>query len=139
MKSLIVDSIRFSYIPKGVANVGDDIVGDWYVDDERVFENVVVVFIAIEDKDKQRQEKRMAKEVVKLLSELVGDKVLLMPNVHLAQNHIAPVPFALKCLHGIKALIEREGITVHMGPFGTFGVWQISSQPTHNSTLGRSF
>ena len=139
MRSLVVDSRRFAYTPTGFAGEIAEGANGWEVGREKEFHDVIVVFVAIEEKDKRRQEIRMANEIVKLFSELKGDKVLIMPNVHLAQDHIAVVPLAMKRLDGLKARIEREGIAVFSGPFGTYGVWEIASQPTHNSTLGRSF
>jgi len=81
------------------------------------FDDVVVLFTAVEDKDNENVVKEAVEDIKKSLKEIKANKVLIYPFAHLSSNLAKPSE-ALKLLKGMDLELREEGIETHRAPFG---------------------
>jgi threonyl-tRNA synthetase len=81
------------------------------------FDDVVVLFTAVEEKDNENVVKEAVEDIKKSLKEIKANKVLIYPFAHLSSNLAKPSD-ALKLLKDMDLELREEGIETHRAPFG---------------------
>jgi threonyl-tRNA synthetase len=84
---------------------------------EKRVEEVVVLFIAIEEGDDVASAQRAIDDVHTFLEKLKVNRILIYPYAHLSRNLARPAE-ALKLLKAMEAYAKQEGIETHRAPFG---------------------
>ena len=81
------------------------------------FDDIVVLFTAVEDKDNKNVVKEAVEDVKKSLKDIKANKVLIYPFAHLSNNLAKPIE-ALNLLKEMDLQLREEGIETHRAPFG---------------------
>ena len=81
------------------------------------FENIVVLFTAVEDKDNLDIAKRAIDDVKSSLEQIKSNEILIYPYVHLTNNPSGSGT-ALKVLKEMEKYAKEVGLKVHRAPFG---------------------
>jgi threonyl-tRNA synthetase len=87
-------------------------------------EDIVVVFVAVENEDDESVAKTAVNEIKKSLSNLKCNKLLIYPYAHLSSNLASPGT-ALSVIKSME-LFAKDGIEVHRAPFGWTKSFNIS-------------
>lgn len=103
------------------------------------FEDIVVVFVAVENEDDESVAKTAIDEIKKSLSNLKCNKLLIYPYAHLSSNLASPST-ALSVIKSMESL-AKDGIEVYMAPFGWTKSFNISVKghplAEHSSMISR--
>jgi threonyl-tRNA synthetase len=111
MLQLHSDFIEYEPIKKEIALAED-------AEKKKVrFDDVVVLFTAVEDKDNENVVREAVEDIKKSLGEIKANKVLIYPFAHLSSNLAKPSD-ALKLLKDMDLELREEGIETHRAPFG---------------------
>jgi threonyl-tRNA synthetase len=81
------------------------------------FENILVVFTAVEAGDNEEIGERAINEIKEFLEKIKVDKILIYPFVHLTNNPAKPED-ALKILKFMEEYAKKLGIKTYRAPFG---------------------
>ena len=84
---------------------------------ENRVEEVVVLFIAVEEGDDAALAQRAIDDVHAFLQKLKVNRILIYPYAHLSRNLARPAE-ALKLLKAMEAYAKQEGIETYRAPFG---------------------
>ncbi|MBI5133413.1 MAG: threonine--tRNA ligase, partial [Thaumarchaeota archaeon] len=103
------------------------------------FEDIVVVFVAVENEDDESVAKTAIDEIKKSLSNLKCNKLLIYPYAHLSSNLASPST-ALSVIKSMESL-AKDGIEVYRAPFGWTKSFNISVKghplAEHSSMISR--
>lgn len=103
------------------------------------FEDIVVVFVAVENEDDESVAKAAIDEIKKSLSNLKCNKLLIYPYAHLSSNLASPST-ALSVIKSMESL-AKDGIEVYRAPFGWTKSFNISVKghplAEHSSMISR--
>lgn len=88
------------------------------------FEDIVVVFVAVESDDDESVAKTAMEEIKKSLSNLKCNRILIYPYAHLSSNLASPST-ALSVIKSMESL-AKDGIEVYRAPFGWTKAFNIS-------------
>ncbi|MEM2759926.1 MAG: threonine--tRNA ligase [Nitrososphaerales archaeon] len=88
------------------------------------FDDIVVVFVAVENEDDESVAKAALDDIKKSLANLKCNKLLLYPYAHLSSNLASPNA-ALSIIKFMESL-AKDGIEVHRAPFGWTKSFNIS-------------
>jgi len=81
------------------------------------FEDIVVLFIAVEDGDNERVAGRAMEEIKLDLDKLKAKRVLIYPYAHLSSNLAKPAE-ALSVIKAMEKYAKDSGLETHRTPFG---------------------
>jgi len=81
------------------------------------YENIVVIFTAVEKEDSIAIAKKATDEIKKSLDEIKCNKILIYPFVHLSNNPAA-AELALKVLKEMESYAKKSGLETYRAPFG---------------------
>ena len=81
------------------------------------FEDIVVLFIAVEDGDNERVAGRAMEEIKLDLDKLKAKRVLIYPYAHLSSNLAKPAE-ALSVIKAMEKYAKDSGLDTHRTPFG---------------------
>ena len=105
---------------------------------QKVFRNVLVVFVCIELYD-SKQELAEAAEEFASLSELIGKRsIVLCPNVHLSIDR-APEKQAVWLVSELERMLIAKGYDVHLLSFGYHKQYGMECDGNVGSVVGRRF
>lgn len=103
------------------------------------FEDIVVVFVAVENEDDESVAKTAIDEIKKSLSNLKCNKLLIYPYAHLSSNLASPST-ALSVIKSMESL-AKDSIEVYRAPFGWTKSFNISVKghplAEHSSMISR--
>ena len=103
------------------------------------FEDIVVVFVAVENEDDESVAKAAIDEIKKSLSNLKCNKLLIYPYAHLSSNLASPST-ALSVIKSMESL-AKDDIEVYRAPFGWTKSFNISVKghplAEHSSMISR--
>ncbi|MGH9909925.1 MAG: threonine--tRNA ligase, partial [Nitrososphaerales archaeon] len=103
------------------------------------FEDIVVVFVAVENEDDESVAKTAIDEIKKSLSNLKCNKLLIYPYAHLSSNLASPST-ALSVIKSMESL-AKDDIEVYRAPFGWTKSFNISVKghplAEHSSMISR--
>ena len=80
-------------------------------------EEVVVLFVAVEEDDNEVLARKAVDEVKSFLEKLKVNKILIYPYAHLSSN-LAKPNLALKLINGMEKYAKEQGIETYRTPFG---------------------
>jgi len=104
----------------------------------QVFDNVLLVFVCIEQYD-SREELADAAEEFRSVSEMLGRRpIVLCPNVHLSVDR-APEKQAVKLIGELETLLIGKGYEVHLLSFGYHKRYGMECNGNVGSVAGRRF
>ncbi len=106
-------------------------------DKRKRYEEVLVVFVAVEEGDSKESAKLLAEESRKIAAQLHTDQILLYPLVHLTSNP-APPSLAKEMLLEAEKLLSSE-FKVDHAPFGWYKSYTIRCKGHPLSELSREF
>lgn len=110
--------IEYEPIEKEIASAED-------IEKKKIrLEDIVVIFVAVENDDDENVAKTTIDEIKKSLSNLQCNKLLIYPYAHLSSNLASP-SIALSVIKSMESLIN-DGIEVHRAPFGWTKSFNIS-------------
>ena len=81
------------------------------------FEDIVVLFVAVEEGDNERVAKRAMEEIKLNLDKLKASRVLIYPYAHLSSNLAKPAE-ALSIIKAMEKHARDSGLETHRTPFG---------------------
>jgi threonyl-tRNA synthetase len=105
---------------------------------ENRFEEVVVLFTAIEKGDKEATAKKAIDDVQAFLKNLKVNRILIYPFAHLSSNLSKPSE-ALKLVKDMEAYAKQKGINTYRAPFGWTKQFTISIKGHPLAEQSRSY
>ncbi len=135
MRVLYVHSYTFEYrVRQPATRVRDED----YVP-EMALENVLVVFVAVEEGDDDVKLARAVEDMADVASRVSAGAVLLYPYAHLS-NRLAPLTVARDLFNRLYALArERIGLDVRKAPFGYYKEFKLHCIGHPLAELSRTF
>ena len=106
--------------------------------EENRFEEVVVLFTAIEKGDKEATAKKAIDDVQAFLKNLKVNRILIYPFAHLSSNLSKPSE-ALKLVKDMEAYAKQKGIDTYRAPFGWTKQFTISIKGHPLAEQSRSY
>jgi threonyl-tRNA synthetase len=106
--------------------------------EENRFEEVVVLFTAIEKGDKEATAKKAIDDVIAFLKNLKVNRILIYPFAHLSSNLSKPSE-ALKLVKDMEAYAKQKGIDTYRAPFGWTKQFTISIKGHPLAEQSRSY
>ena len=106
--------------------------------EENRFEEVVVLFTAIEKGDKEATAKKAIDDVQAFLKNLKVNRILIYPFAHLSSNLSKPSE-ALKLVKDMEAYAKQKGINTYRAPFGWTKQFTISIKGHPLAEQSRSY
>jgi threonyl-tRNA synthetase len=106
--------------------------------EENRFEEVVVLFTAIEKGDKEATAKKAIDDVQAFLNNLKVNRILIYPFAHLSSNLSKPSE-ALKLVKDMEAYAKQKGIDTYRAPFGWTKQFTISIKGHPLAEQSRSY
>jgi threonyl-tRNA synthetase len=106
--------------------------------EENRFEEVVVLFTAIEKGDKEAMAKKAIDDVQAFLKNLKVNRILIYPFAHLSSNLSKPSE-ALKLVKDMEAYAKQKGIDTYRAPFGWTKQFTISIKGHPLAEQSRSY
>ncbi len=137
MQLLLIHSDYFEYKVKKETTIAEKIDES---EKHGYLENVLVVFIAVEEKDLEDEDwtiNSTIAEIKKVIDSINENKVLLYPYAHLS-SELAKASESLKILCKIKSeLMKFESLTIKRAPFGWYKSFSIKCKGHPLSELSR--
>lgn len=84
---------------------------------QRRIEEVVVLFMAVEEGDNEEMANQVINEIQDSLDKLKVNKILIYPYAHLSHNLARPAA-ALRVVRAIEKRAKEKGLETHRAPFG---------------------
>ncbi|MCJ7699875.1 threonine--tRNA ligase, partial [Candidatus Bathyarchaeota archaeon] len=84
---------------------------------EKRFEEIVVLFTAVENGDSEAVGRKAIDEIETFLGKLKINRILIYPYAHLSSNLARPAD-ALEIVKAMEAYAKEKGIETHRAPFG---------------------
>ncbi|MCE5214665.1 MAG: threonine--tRNA ligase [Methanobacterium sp.] len=137
MRLLLIHSDYINYKTKSKTKIAEDI------EDKKKqmhFENSLVVFTAVEEKDEENPEEvveNAKKEIIKVFSQVGADNIVIYPYAHLSSSLSSP-DAAKNILQAMKENLIAEGFEVERVPFGWYKSFEISCKGHPLSELSRN-
>ena len=135
MRVLYVHSYTFEYRVRQPATK----VRDEDYEPEMSLDNVLVVFVAVEEGDGDEKLARVVEDIADIAGRVSAKTVLLYPYAHLS-NRLAPLATARELFNKLYALArERISLDVRKAPFGYYKEFKLHCIGHPLAELSRTF
>ncbi len=137
MRLLLIHSDYIKYKTKSKTKIAENIEDK---KKEMQFQNSLVVFTAVEEKDEENPEELVEnakKEIIKVFSQVGADNIVIYPYAHLSSSLSSP-DRAKNILQSMKEILTAEGFNVERVPFGWYKSFEISCKGHPLSELSRN-
>lgn len=137
MRVLFIHSDYLKYQTKNKTKIAEQIEPD---QKEGYFEDVLVVFTAVEAQDENKSEEivsKVIKEVEDVFKKIKAEKIVIYPYAHLSSSLSSP-EIAKSILNKMENILKEKGYKVARAPFGWYKSFEISCKGHPLSELSRT-